>query len=302
VEHAHRHGPSPGADRRPIALALALVLAFMAVEVVAGVLASSLALLSDAAHMLTDAGALALALAAARIAGRPPGGRYTFGRGRAEVLSAQVNGALLLALGILIGVDAVRRLSDPEFVDGAVVVAVGAAGAVVNLTCAWLLARSERRSLNLEGARQHVLADLYGSGGAVVAGLAVLAFDFHRADPLAALVVCLLMLRGSWLLLRDSGRVLLEAAPAGLDPGDVGRAIAAERGVVEVHDLHVWEVTSGFPALSAHLMVPAGDDCHARRRQVRDMLARDFGLSHVTLQVEHEPDARPLEIEGRPGG
>jgi cobalt-zinc-cadmium efflux system protein len=301
VVHSHGHTESQGADRRSIALALGLVLAFMAVEVVAGLLASSLALLSDAAHMLTDAGALALALVAARIAARPPGGRYTFGRGRAEVLSAQVNGALLLALGLLIGVDAVRRLADPHVVDGAVVVAVGAVGAVVNIGCAWLLARSERRSLNLEGARQHVLADLYGSVGAVLAGAAVLAFGFHRADPIAALVVCLLMLRGSWMLLRDSGRVLLEAAPPGMDPARLGRAIAAERGVVEVHDLHVWEVTTGFPALSAHLMVAAGDDCHARRRQVRDMLSREFGVSHVTLQVEHEPEPHLLDIQRRPG-
>jgi len=300
--HSHGHAPATGADRRAIALALVLVLAFMGVEVAAGLLASSLALLSDAAHMLTDAGALALALVAARLAARPPRGRYTFGTGRAEVLSAQVNGALLLAFGVLIGVDAVRRLTDPDAVDGAVVLVVGAAGAVVNVACAWLLARSERRSLNLEGARQHVLADLYGSLGAVAAGAAVLAFGFDRADPIAALLVCALMLRSAWMLLRESGRVLLEAAPSGIDPDEVGRAIAAERGVVEVHDLHLWEVTSGFPALSAHLLVGPGDDCHARRRQVRDMLGERFAVDHVTLQVEHESEPRLLEIEPRPRG
>ena len=299
--HGHAHLPSSSADRRPITLALALVLAFMGAEVAAGILASSLALLSDAAHMLTDAGALALALVAARLAARPPRGRYTFGTGRAEVLSAQVNGALLLVLGALIGVDAVRRVADPDAVDGAVVLAVGAGGAVVNVVAAWLLARSERRSLNLEGARQHVLTDLYGSLGAMAAGAAVLAFGFDRADPLAALVVCVLMVRSAWMLLRESGRVLLEAAPSGIDPEAVGRAIAAERGVVEVHDLHLWEVTSGFPALSAHLLVGPGDDCHARRRQVRDMLDERFGVEHVTLQVEHESRAGLLDIEGRPG-
>ncbi len=299
--HGHAHLPSSSADRRPIALALALVLAFMGAEVAAGILASSLALLSDAAHMLTDAGALALALVAARLAARPPRGRYTFGTGRAEVLSAQVNGAFLLVFGVLIGVDAVRRVADPHTVDGAVVLAVGAGGAVVNVVAAWLLARSERRSLNLEGARQHVLTDLYGSLGAVAAGAAVLAFGFDRADPLAALVVCVLMVRSSWMLLRESGRVLLEAAPSGIDPEAVGRAIAAERGVVEVHDLHLWEVTSGFPALSAHLLVGPGDDCHARRRQVRDMLDERFGVKHETLQVEHESRAGLLDIEGRRG-
>jgi cobalt-zinc-cadmium efflux system protein len=298
-DHSHSHAPSADADRRPIALALGLVLVFMAGEVLAGILSSSLALLSDAAHMLTDAGALALALVAARLAARPAKGRYTFGTGRAEVLSAQINGALLLAFGVLIGADAVRRLTDPDSVDGAVVLVVGAAGAVVNVGCAWLLARSERQSLNVEGARQHVLTDLYGSIGAMTAGAAVLVFGFDRADPIAALVVCVLMLRSSWMLLRDSGRVLLEAAPRGLDPDEVGQAIAAYQGVVEVHDLHLWEVTSGFPALSAHLLVGPGDDCHARRREVRDMLEERFGVEHVTLQVEHEPEHRLLEIEGR---
>ncbi len=299
--HGHSHAPHSGADRRPIALALGLVLAFMAVEVVAGIVASSLALLSDAAHMLTDAGALALALVAARLAARPASGRYTFGTGRAEVLSAQINGALLLAFGVLIGVDAVRRLTDPDAVDGGVVLAVGAAGAVVNVACAWLLARSERKSLNIEGARQHVLADLYGSIGAMAAGGAVLAFGFDRADPIAALVVCVL----------DASRLLDAAAGLGARAagGRSQRPQTPTRWARPSRRRRAWSRSttctcgrspSGFPALSAHLLVGPGDDCHARRREVRDMLADRFGVEHVTLQVEHEPERRLLEIEGRP--
>ncbi len=185
----------------------------MVVEVVAGLIADSLALLSDAAHMLTDAGAVALALAAATLAARPPSGRFTFGLGRAEILSAQANGAALLVLAGVLGFESVRRLLDPPAVDGGLVIAVGLLGAAVNIASAYTLAKAERRSLNVEGARAHVLMDLYASLGAALAGALILLFDFRAADPLAALVVSLLMLRTAWSLLRDSAGVLLEGAP-----------------------------------------------------------------------------------------
>jgi cobalt-zinc-cadmium efflux system protein len=272
----------------------------MVVEVVAGLLADSLALLSDAAHMLTDAGSVGLALVALRLAARPPTGRFTFGLGRAEILSAQVNGAALLVLAGVLGVEAVRRLSDPPAVEGGLVVAVGLLGAAVNLGSAWALARAERRSLNVEGARAHVLTDLYASLGAALAGALVLLFDLNVADPIAALLVALLMLRTAWSLLRDSGRVLLEGAPAGMDPEAIGRFLARHPGVVEVHDLHVWEVTSGFPALAAHVLVRPGDDCHAVRRTLQSMVGERFGIEHVTLQVDHAPAGdRLLDIEPR---
>ena len=295
--HGHDHAPSADADRGPLAVALALIAGFMVVEVVAGLVAGSLALLSDAAHMLTDAAAIGLALVAARLALRPPGGSFTFGLRRAEILSAQVNGAALLALAVLIGVDAVRRLGDPAEVDGGLVLIVGGIGAAVNVAAAAALARADRRSLNVEGARMHVLADLFGSVGAMAAGLAVLTTGYDRADPIAALLVSALMLRSSWSLLRDSGRVLLEAAPRGLDVNAIGRALAEQPGVSEVHDLHVWEVTSGFPALAAHVMVPSGADCHARRRELQELLRARFGIEHTTLQVEHEPRSALVEIE-----
>jgi cobalt-zinc-cadmium efflux system protein len=295
--HGHDHAPSADADRGPLALALALIAGFMLVEVVAGVLAGSLALLSDAAHMLTDAAAIGLALVAARLAARPPGGAFTFGLRRAEILSAQVNGAVLLALALVIAVDAVQRLSDPADVDGALVLIVGGIGAAVNVAAAAALARADRRSLNVEGARMHVLADLFGSVGAMAAGLVVLLIGFDRADPIAALLVSALMLRSAWSLLRDSGRVLLEAAPRGLEVDAIGRALAEQPGVSEVHDLHVWEVTSGFPALAAHVMVPSGADCHARRRELQELLRQRFGIEHTTLQVEHEPRSELVAIE-----
>jgi cobalt-zinc-cadmium efflux system protein len=300
-EHHHHHVPSPDADVRWLAVALALIAGFMVVEVVGGLLASSLALLSDAAHMLTDAGAIGLALVAARLAARPAGGRFTFGLGRAEILSAQVNGAALLVLAGVIAIEAIRRLFAPPDVDGGFVVAVGLAGAVVNVAAAWALGRAERRSLNIEGARQHVLTDLYASLAAAAAGAVILVAGYDRADGIAALFVSALMLRSGWGLLRESGRVLLEAAPRGLDPQAIGEAMAHEPGVVEVHDLHVWEVTSGFPALAAHVIVRPDDDCHGARRQLQRMLAERFAIDHVTLQVEHATEVgRLLEIEPGP--
>ncbi len=292
----HMHVPSADADRGTLALALALIAAFMLVEVAAGLAAGSVALLSDAAHMLTDAGSIGLALVAARLATRPASASFTFGLPRAEVLSAQVNGAALLVLGAVLAWEAVGRLGDPSDVEGGLVVLVGVLGALVNLAAAWALARAERRSLNVEGARQHVLTDLYGSLAAILGGLVVVLTGFERADPIAALVVVALMLRGGWGLVRASSRVLLEAAPHGLDAGEIGSALAAHQGVVEVHDLHVWELTTDFPALSAHVLVAPGDDCHRRRLELEQLLADRFGIAHTTIQVDHEHRGELLEL------
>jgi cobalt-zinc-cadmium efflux system protein len=296
--HAHHHHPhAAGAtDSRRLWIALALILGFMAVEVVAGILASSLALLSDAAHMLTDAGAIALALVAARLAARPPAGGYTFGLKRSEILSAQLNGATLLALAAVILYEGIRRLIEPPDVEGAIVLVVAIAGIVVNLAATAVLAGADRRSLNVEGAFQHVLTDLFAFVATAVAGVVVLATGFTRADGIAALMVAALMIRSGWALLRDSGRVLLEAAPKDLDPNEIGRTLAAQDHVVEVHDLHVWEVTSGMPSLSAHVTVRAGCDTQAHRRKLAVMLRERFGIDHTTLQVEARHEG-PLEIE-----
>lgn len=294
--HAHAHAPSADADRGKLALALGLIAGFMVVEVVAGLVAGSVALLSDAAHMLTDAGAIALALTAARLAGRPASAGFTFGFKRAEVLSAQLNGAALLVLGAVLAWESVRRLGSPPDVEGGLVIAVGALGAAVNVAAAWSLARAERRSLNVEGARQHVLMDLYGSLAAIAAGLVVVLAGVREADPIAALVVVALMLRSGWGLVRASSRVLLEAAPEGLDTDAIGRELCAQPGIIEVHDLHVWELTTDFPALSAHVLVAPGDDCHGRRLELERVLRDRFAIEHTTLQVDHEHRDELLEL------
>jgi cobalt-zinc-cadmium efflux system protein len=270
----------------------------MAVEVVVGFLAGSLALLSDAAHMLTDAGAIALALVAAGLARRPARGKFTFGFRRAEILSAQVNGATLLVLAAVIVFEAVRRLVSAPDTEGGPMLAVALAGVAVNMAATWILSGADRRSMNVEGAFQHILTDLFAFVATAVAGAVILATGFTRADGIAALAVALLMLRAAYGLLRESGRVLLEGAPGDLDPAEIGSALAGHPHVVEVHDLHVWEVTSGFPALSAHVLVGAGCDCHEHRRELEELLHNRFGIEHTTLQVEHShEEPRPLAIQ-----
>jgi cobalt-zinc-cadmium efflux system protein len=288
--HGHSHGASADADRGRLWIALALILGLMAAEVAAGILADSLALLSDAAHMLTDAAAIGLSLAALRLARRPPGGAMTFGLKRVEILSAQVNGITLLVLAALIGYEAVRRLFEPPTVDGGLVLVVALAGIVVNLAATAVLARANRQSLNVEGSFQHLITDLYAFVGTAIAAAAILLTGFDRADPIASLLVAALMLRSAYTLLRDSGRIFLEASPKGLDPERIGARMAAQPGVVEVHDLHVWEVTSEFPALAAHVVVGRDTDCHRTRFELANLLEREFSIKHSTLQVEHEPD------------
>jgi cobalt-zinc-cadmium efflux system protein len=292
--HGHSHAVSADADSRKLALALALIVAFMAGEVVAAIVADSLALLSDAAHMLTDAIAIALALAALRLAQRPPGGSFTYGLRRGEILSAQINGVTLLLLGLLIVYEGTRRLIDPPEVEGAIVLVVAIAGIAVNLVAAKLIASAERRSLNVEGAYQHILTDLFAFIATAVAGAVILFGGWERADGVASLIVAALMLRAAWGLLRDTTRVFMEAAPEGMEPERIGKALAGGEGVVEVHDLHVWEVTTGMPAISAHIIVGRDDDCHEARWRAARLLADEFGIEHSTLQVEHEHDDEEL--------
>jgi cobalt-zinc-cadmium efflux system protein len=298
----HSHAVRADADRRALAVALALIVAFMVLEVVVGILASSLALISDAAHMLTDAGAIALSLVAARLAVRPAKGAMTYGLGRAEILSAQVNGITLVVLAGVIVYEAVRRLVSPPQVDAVPVLVVALGGIVVNLAAARVLGGANRQSLNVEGSFQHVVTDLYAFIATAAAAVVIMTTGFARADALASLLVAGLMLWSAYGLLRATGRVFLEAAPEGVDPEAIGRALAAEPGVVEVHDLHVWEVTSGFAALSAHVLVGEDADCHAARLRLEQVLDRRFGLHHTTLQVEHEHSPRLLSIEQTPEG
>jgi cobalt-zinc-cadmium efflux system protein len=285
--HGHSHAPADTSAGR-LRTAFVLLLGLMAVEVVFGILASSLALLSDAAHMLTDAGALALALVALRLSARPAKGALTYGLKRTEILSAQFNGATLLVLGLLIVYEGIRRLVEPPEVEGAIVLVVALVGVAVNVVATVILHGADRTSLNVEGAFQHVLTDLVAFIATAVAGFVVLVSGFDRADGIASLFVAAVMLRAAWSLLRDSGRIFLEAAPKNIDVRSVGDAMVGVHGVHEVHDLHVWEVTSGFPALSAHVLVGTADDCHRARKDLEVVLHDRFGIEHTTLQVDHE--------------
>ena len=305
----HMHVAGAGANQRMLALAGALIVAFMCGEVVAGLVAHSLALLSDAAHMLTDAAAIALALVTMRVAARPPRGGYTYGLRRMEILSAQANGITLVLLAAWLCYSAVRRLVTPQPVAGGVMLGVALAGVCVNLAATWLLDRArrapgERRTLNTEGAFAHILTDLYAFLATAVAAIVVLATGFARADPIATLVVVALMVRAGAGLIRASGRIFLEAAPAGIDPAAIGAALVARPHVVEVHDLHVWEITSGMPAASAHVLVARHQDCHAIRLDLEDLLSREFGITHATLQVDHVPPAQTIQLaaDHQPGG
>ncbi|MGZ8782184.1 MAG: cation diffusion facilitator family transporter [Gaiellaceae bacterium] len=287
----HEHGGDGGSgrgQRRALAVSLALVLGFAGVEAFAGLAAGSLALLADAAHMLSDALALGLALFAAWLAQRPATPDRSFGWRRAEVLAALVNAVVLVLLGAWIVWAAVGRLSDPPGVTGGWVLAAGVGGLLVNLAAARVL-HGAGSGLNVRAAMLHVLADLASSAGVVVAGLVVIATGWAYADPLAGLLIGVLVVVSTFGVLRETVGVLLESAPAGMDARKVGAAIASVPGVVGVHDLHLWTITSGFPALSAHVLVSAGADCHGIRRELQQLLDDRFALTHTTLQVEHAP-------------
>jgi cobalt-zinc-cadmium efflux system protein len=285
--HGHGHVVTASADRRYLSSALAVILLFMAAEIVVGFAAGSLALISDAAHMLTDAAAIALALVAIRLSARPPAGGFTYGLKRVEILSAQANGITLLLLAVYFVYESIHRLLNPPEVKGGLVLGTALVGIAVNIVATWLISKANRSSLNVEGAFQHILNDLFAFIATAVAGLVVLLTGFTRADAIAALVVAALMLKAGVGLVRDSGRIFLEAAPAGLDPTALGAELAGVPGVVELHDLHVWEITSGEPAASAHILVQEGLDCHQIRIEVEALLAKRHQVTHSTLQVDH---------------
>ena len=286
----HSHGMSADADRRYLWIALVLLVAFMALEVVVAFTADSLALLSDAGHMLSDVGAIVGALWAMSLAARPAAGRWTFGLKRAEILSAAVNGITLLVVSGVIAIEAVQRLLDPPETEGLPVLVVALVGIAVTLVATVVLARANRSSLNIEGAYRHILTDLYGFIGTVVAAIVILTTGYTRADAIASLVVVALMLHAAWGLLRESGIVLLEAAPDSTDLDEIRSHLVTEPHVHDVHDLHVWTVTSGLPTLSAHIVVD--DSCftdgHAPQLldQLQACLTGHFDVEHSTFQLE----------------
>jgi cobalt-zinc-cadmium efflux system protein len=288
--HSHGHAPSRHADRRYLGGALVLIAVFMVGEVVAAVAAGSLALLADAGHMLTDAGALGIAIWATRLAERPATDVWTFGFKRAEILSAAVNGIALLVIATLVTAEAVDRLLHPSHVKGPVLVVVALIGIAVNLCATWVLAKANRASLNIAGAFAHLLTDLWAFIGTAIAGVVIVVTGFERADAIASLVIVALMLRAAQRLLRDSGRVLLEAAPVAVDLTDVRLHLLQAPHVTDIHDLHAWVVTSDLPALSAHVVV--SDQCFAdgHAPQILDELQAcllgHFDVEHSTFQLE----------------
>nr|WP_042187310.1 cation diffusion facilitator family transporter [Kibdelosporangium sp. MJ126-NF4]CEL17987.1 Cobalt-zinc-cadmium resistance protein CzcD [Kibdelosporangium sp. MJ126-NF4]CTQ90785.1 Cobalt-zinc-cadmium resistance protein CzcD [Kibdelosporangium sp. MJ126-NF4] len=285
--HGHGHTVQQDSDRRYLWLALSLILGFMAVEVVIGLIADSLALLADAGHMVSDAGAIALSLLAMRLANRPAFGAYTFGLKRAEILSAMVNGLTLLIMTAIFLIEGIERLVHPPEVNGGLVLVVALAGIVVNLAATFALSKANRQNLNIEGSFQHILTDLYAFIGTAVAAVVVLTLGWHRADAVASLFVAALMAVSGVKLVRESTRVFLEAAPRGIDPTMLKEDLAAVEGITDIHDLHVWEVTSGFAALAAHVTVDHEFDCHERRTHLEHLLSENYGVNHCTLQVDH---------------
>ena len=285
----HNHGVSAETSRTRLTIALGLIVGLMAVEAVVGILVGSIALLADAAHMLTDAGSIMLALVAIRLAARPAAGALTYGLKRSEIMAAQANGLTLVVLAVLIVYEAIRRLIEPPAVSGGAVLIVALLGVVVNLVAVRVLSGAGRQSLNVEGAFQHILTDLYAFVATAIAGAVILTTGFRRADAIASLLIAFLMLRSATGLLRAAGRVFLEAAPEGVDPVAIGNMLAELDHVVEVHDLHVWEITSGFVALSAHVVV----DHRVEREQILDEATRilhdDFHIAHTTLQIRRDP-------------
>jgi cobalt-zinc-cadmium efflux system protein len=301
-EHAHgsqaghTHALTRNADAKRLWVALGLIVGFMVVEVVVGILADSLALLSDAAHMTTDAAALVLSLIVIRLVGRPAKGNLTFGLKRTEILSAQANGVTLLVLALLIVYEGIRRLITPPSTEGRAILIVAVVGIAVNLAATFQLARANRQSMNVEGSFQHMLTDLAAFILTAIAGAVILATGWTRADGIASLAIAAIMLLAAYGLLRDSGRVLLEAAPAGMNVDEIGEALAANPHVENVHDLHVWQISSDLPALAAHVLVHPNDDCHAIRRELEQLLDDRFAITHTTLQVDHVPAGKLIEL------
>jgi cobalt-zinc-cadmium efflux system protein len=297
--HAHPHSharPAAGSRARPFVLTLALVTGYMVLEVIGGFVSGSLALLADAGHMLSDAGALALTIVAMHFARRPPSSRSTFGYYRAEILAALVNGATLLAIAVGIVWEAYHRFAEPHDVRAGLMLAVAAGGLVVNLAGLWILHDTREEGLNERGAWLHVLTDALGSVQAIGAAGLIWLFDWEWADPLASVLIAALVVYSAWSLLAQATAVLMEAAPGHIAVDEVRDALLGHAGVLEVHDLHVWSISSGFVALSAHLVVGNTHDADALLRSARAMVKDRFHIQHTTLQLERE---HPCEPDGR---
>jgi cobalt-zinc-cadmium efflux system protein len=319
VAHDHQaHAASPAGaggthEQRVRALRIALVAngGFFAVQLVAGIVFGSLALIADSAHMASDVVALAIAIFAQALTTRPASARHTYGMLRAEVIAAQANAAALVLVSAWVVYEAVQRLSHPESIDGLGVLIVGLLGLLVNAGSAWVIARAAGQNLNLRGAFLHLVSDAAGSVGVVIAGAVVLATGAEWIDPVVSILISVLVLVAAWQLLRDATRVLLEGTPKGLDVDAVERSLLAADGVEAVHHLHVWSIGSETPALSAHVVLAGPLTLHEAQTRgdgLKARLAAEFGIQHATLELEchtcdddgHEVGMGPATRSGTP--
>lgn len=295
--HGHDAGSYRGTDRRALLIAAGLTAGFMLVEAAGGLITGSLALLADAGHMLSDSFSLLLALGAVTLAARPATARRSFGYKRAEILAALVNGILLVLISIWVVIEAISRLGNPVEILGGEMLVIAVIGLGANLVAGYVLYRASGDSLNVKAALRHVLADVAGSVGVIAAAGIILVTGWEQADAIVSILISVLIAASAWSILRESVDVLLESAPKGTDPEEIGMAMAGRRGVEQVHDLHIWQITSGFPTLSAHVLVGPGADCHGIRRELELMLAERFEIRHTTLQVEHTVVQEPVPLE-----
>lgn len=286
------HGPSGNGrreSRKKLALALLITTLWFLVELGAGFYANSLALLADAAHMLTDVAALSLSLFALHISSRPATHQKTYGYLRAEILAALANGVILVGVGLLIAYEAYQRLSHPPIVRSMLMLFVSILGLGANLLAARILASSDLQNLNIRGAFLHVLGDILGSVGAITAGILMAGWSWYIADPVVSVAVAVLILYSSWNLLRDSVDVLLEGTPRHLDMGRILADLGGVAGVISIHELHVWSITSGMPALSCHVVLRPDVDADYVLRSLTQRMRDDHGIEHTTIQIEREP-------------
>jgi cobalt-zinc-cadmium efflux system protein len=286
-DHDHSHDHYRELGRRRLMLVLSITAVFMVVEFVGGWISNSLALMADAGHMLSDVAALGLTAFALWFSRRPATPAKTYGYMRIEILAALVNGATLIVISMVIFWQAYARFREPQEVEGALMLGVATAGLLVNIFAAFMLHSSSGHNLNLRGAYLHVLGDLLGSVGAITAAIVILATGWMPADPIISVIVALLILVGAWRLVRESVDVLLEAVPRHIDMGAVEAAIRRIPGVEQVHDLHVWTLTSGYLAMSGHTIIRDPARHQETIGKVHDLMHREFGISHVTIQVEH---------------
>lgn len=301
-DHGHGHGLAPDPrNRRALIQGLLVTVAFLVAEVIGGIVFSSLALLSDAVHMLTDAGALGLALFAIALARRPPTQTRSYGYARAEILAALINASTLIAASVFIIIEATQRLREPVAVNGSGVMLIAVLGLGANLFVAYLLLRADRSNLNVRAALAHALADAASSVGVIAAGAIIALTGYNRVDSLASYVIAALVLYGSWQLVRESTDILLDAVPAGMDTARVAEAMLQLKAVTEVHDLHIWTLGPGTPALSAHVRVTAASDTEQERARLRSLLQEQFGITHTTLQLSPDRSAQPIETVGQVG-